>query len=215
MTVLVVAKAPVPGRVKTRLAADVGDRVAARLASAALLDTIAAAVEAVGTARCRLALEGDLTQAVDGSELVHALAGWTIVPQCGGALGERLAHAHAGVRGPVVQIGMDTPQVTAGLLADVLTGLDRSDAVLAPAMDGGWWALGLRDGAACAPLRDVPMSTPTTYDDTRRALKETGLRVAGAPLLTDVDRLADAVEVARAAPGSRFAAALEQLGVRS
>jgi rSAM/selenodomain-associated transferase 1 len=204
--VLVVAKAPVPGRAKTRLGAEVGDHRAAALAAASLLDVLEAATSTVGAQGCHLALDGDLADGVRSEELRDALAGWTVRRQGEGDLGRRLADAHAGLGpGPVVQVGMDTPQLTAGLLHEVLAGLDDHDAVLGPATDGGWWALALRDPARAAVLGEVPMSTPTTYADTRAALEATGLRVTGAPGLTDVDTAEDAGEVAAAAPASRFA----------
>lgn len=217
-SVLVVAKAPVPGRVKTRLAEDVGAEAAAGLAAAALLDTLETAALAVGPSRCVLALDGSLSGAVDGQELTRAAAGWRILQQGPGTLGERLAQAHAGVQGPLVQVGMDTPQLTARQLRDLLDGLVRHDAVLAPAEDGGWWALALQEGRAAGPLARVTMSTPTVYDDTCSALRAAGLDVgASGCRLTDVDRLTDARDVASAAPATRFARRLAELvpdGVR-
>ncbi|MGZ4469129.1 MAG: TIGR04282 family arsenosugar biosynthesis glycosyltransferase [Nocardioidaceae bacterium] len=207
LTLLVLAKTPVPGRVKTRLAADLrgGHDAAAIVAAAALLDTIDACVAAVGATSCRLALEGDLRGAVRGAEIRDALSGWTVVPQRGTGLGERLARAHADVTGPVLQVGMDTPQLTADLLHRTAAGLASSDAVLAPAADGGWWALALRAGRDAAVLRDVEMSTPHTYRDTRTALLGAGLNVGVGEVLTDVDRLEDLVAVAEQAPWSRCA----------
>lgn len=202
--VLVVAKAPVAGRAKTRLGAEVGMPAAAELAAAALLDTLAAAAAYAGPGRCHVALAGDLADGAATDELRAALAGWSVRPQAEGGFDERLAHAHAAVPGPVVQIGMDTPQVTPALLAEVAAGLASYDAVLAPAEDGGWWALGLRDPAQAVALRGVPMSTPRTYDDTRAALEAAGLRVGSAPSLVDVDEVADAHRVARDAPATRF-----------
>lgn len=208
-TLLVVAKAPVPGTVKTRLATDLGDAVlAAEVAAAALLDTLAAgdALAAGGDgARRRIALAGELDRAVRAPEIRRALTGWEVVGQPSGTLGERLAAAHAAIRGPVVQIGMDTPQLTGPLLRDVAAGLATDDAVLAPATDGGWWALALRDGRHAAPLAGVPMSSPTTYVDTRSALLGSGLTVGTASRLTDVDHLADVGTVAAAAPATELA----------
>ena len=210
---LVVAKAPVAGRVKTRLGATVGDDVAAEVAAAALLDTLSACAEAVGSQRCHLSLAGDLAEAVSADDLLAATAGWQVHPQVGDGFDERLARAHADVAGSgpggVVQVGMDTPQVTPALLAQVAAGLDEHDAVLAPAEDGGGWALALRDPRAASVLAGVPMSTPTTGEDTRAALVAAGLDVATGPSLRDVDELADADAVAaqlrEAGAGSRFA----------
>jgi glycosyltransferase A (GT-A) superfamily protein (DUF2064 family) len=206
-TVLVLAKAPVPGCVKTRLAAATGDAVAADLAAAALLDTVAA-VEATPGARGHLVLAGDLTRAARGRELLHALRDWRITLQRGAGLAERLVAAHqdAGA-GPVVQVGMDTPQLTPDLLLGALAGLAAYDVCLGPATDGGWWALARRDPDAAVPLGEVAMSSPSTYDDTRGALVAAGRRVSATSSLCDVDTAADAAEVAALAPDTRFAAA--------
>lgn len=130
-----------------------------------------------------------------------------VVPQCGGPLDERLAGAFAAARGPALLIGMDTPQVTPGLLT---VDWEAADAYFGPAADGGFWALGLRVPAP-ALLRGVPMSTPSTGAVQRARLVAAGLRVADLPELRDVDTAADAVAVARQAPRSRFAARARQL----
>lgn len=211
-TLLVLAKSPVAGRVKTRLAADLGDLgLAADLAAAALLDTIDACTAAVGADRCRLVLDGSLTEGRRSADLLDALAGWTLVPQCDGDLADRLAHAHEGVAGPAVQVGMDTPQLTPALLLGLADGLEAADAVLAPAADGGWWALALRSGRDGGLLRGVPMSGPRTYADTLTALIAGGLRVADAPVLEDADHLPEARRIAAAAPETRFARALHHI----
>lgn len=210
--ILVVAKAPVAGRVKTRLGADIGAEAAAEVAAACLLDTIEAANAAVGAAHCHLSLAGDLADAVRGDEIAAATRGWRTTAQVGDGFDERLAHAHAAVAasgpGPVVQVGMDTPQVTPGLLLAAAEPLAAHDAVLGPAHDGGWWVLALRDPADAAVLAGVEMSTPTTYDDTRAALLASALSVGRTATLDDVDTVADAEAVlARIGPGSRFASA--------
>ena len=133
--------------------------------------------------------------------------GFDIVPQCGGPLDERLAAAFAAVSGPALLIGMDTPQVTPGLLT---VDWEAADAVFGPADDGGFWALGLRVPDP-ALLRGVPMSTPDTGAVQRARLLAAGLRVADLPRLRDVDTAADAVAVARQAPRSRFAARAREL----
>ena len=205
-TALVVAKAPVAGLAKTRLAhgpAGVGEQPAADLAAAALLDTLAACADAP---RRVIALTGDLDAAERSADLHAALAGWVVVPQRGEGFDERLAAAHADAGpGPTVQVGMDTPQVTPAHLAEVAAGLADHDAVLGAADDGGWWVLALRDPTAATALLGVPMSTPTTHDDTEAALRSAGLRVGTSVTLCDVDTAVDADAVAAEAPGTRFA----------
>jgi glycosyltransferase A (GT-A) superfamily protein (DUF2064 family) len=106
-TLLVIAKPPLPGRVKTRLVPPCTPRQAAALAEAALADTLQAAL-AVPARRRVLVLDGE-----PGPWLPP---GFDIIPQCGGGLDERLAGAFAAAHGPALLIGMDTPQLTPRLL---------------------------------------------------------------------------------------------------
>lgn len=213
--ILVVAKAPVAGEAKTRLAATVGAEQAADVAAAALLDTlhtVAAAAEVTPV----LALTGNVGHAARETELVAAINGWHVVSQRGDTFAERLAcaHADAGAVGPepVLQIGMDTPQISAAHLGQMATALAKNDAVLGPAEDGGWWLLGLRDPMQARLLHDVPMSRPDTAAATLRSLESAGLRVWIGATLRDVDELADAEAVAHRCPArSRFASTWSRL----
>jgi glycosyltransferase A (GT-A) superfamily protein (DUF2064 family) len=209
---LVVAKAPVPGEAKTRLGRVVGPDLAADLAAAAWLDTLEACVTAFGTDRCHLALTGDLSLAARSQELTEAIRGWTVHEQRGDGFAERLRHAHedvaAAAGAPVVQIGMDTPQVQARHLREVEVVLtDEEVAVLGPADDGGWWLLGVGSPDLLEHLVDVPMSTAGTGRLTRTALEKAGARVIETGALRDVDEPDDAEAVALLAPESRFARA--------
>jgi rSAM/selenodomain-associated transferase 1 len=208
--VLVVAKAPVPGQVKTRLGAEIGHDAAARVAAAALLDTLAAC-NATGADR-HLSLAGDLAEAVEGRQITAALAGWTVTPQRGDGLAERLVAAHldAGA-GVVVQVGMDTPQVSAEALHAAAAALHAHDAVLGPAWDGGWWVLARRDPDHVQALAGVPMSTSSTLEETHTALEWAGCRVGRTAPLRDVDTVADADHVAALAPWTRFATAWREV----
>lgn len=206
---LVVAKAPVAGFAKTRLASSVGVRPAARLAAAALLDTVDS-VRRVPDSVFACALTGSLESAELSAELTSALRDGVVFPQHGATFADRLANAHAEVAArfpgmPVLQVGMDTPQLLPALLTSALTRLQESDAVLGPAADGGWWALGLRRPTDAHVLRTVPMSQPDTGSRTLAALRAAGLRVEHLPMLSDVDTMADAVLVAALAPTTRFA----------
>jgi uncharacterized protein len=215
---IVLAKAPVPGRVKTRLCPPATPQQAAGLAAAALLDTLDT-VRGMAGVRVVVALCGELDQAVRGSELRDALRGLTVVRQRGEGLGARIAAAHLDTAAllpglATVQVGMDTPQAGAELYAVALAALTCAggpDAVLGPATDGGWWALGLRDPRRAVLLADVPTSRADTGERTLRALRGGGLRVEPLPELTDVDTAADAGAVAERIPGSRFAAAVAGL----
>jgi uncharacterized protein len=209
---LVVAKAPVAGLAKTRLSPDLGPRGAARLAAASLLDTLDAVIATPGTIPV-VAVTGELAEAERAAELTRALARCTVIRQRGEVFATRLANAHldfAELGRPVLQIGMDTPQVTPELLTESIDRLHRDgvDAVLGNATDGGWWALGLREPAKAEVLRNVPMSRPDTGSRTRSALRQAGLRVGGLTELSDVDTMADAERVAELAPFGRFAAEL-------
>ncbi|MBD5784834.1 TIGR04282 family arsenosugar biosynthesis glycosyltransferase [Cellulosimicrobium terreum] len=194
-TVVVLAKAPAPGRSKTRLTSLLTPEQAADVAAAALADTLDAVA----------ALPGDHVLVLDGEPGPWVPPGFTVYPQTTGGLDRRLAGAFDDVcahhPGPVLLVGMDTPQLAPELAAADLAG---RDAVLGLAQDGGYWAIGLR-----APNPDlflgVPMSEPTTGAVQLDRLRSRGLSVGMLPVLRDVDEPDDARAVAAAAPGTRFA----------
>ncbi|SEE90714.1 hypothetical protein SAMN05216489_08875 [Streptomyces sp. 3213] len=197
-TLLVIAKEPRPGRVKTRLTPRFTPEEAAALAEASLVDTLR--VLLATPARRRVLV-------LDGAPGGWLPPGFDVVPQCGGGLDERLAAAFAGCDGPALLIGMDTPQVTPALLT---VDFADCDAYFGPAEDGGFWALGLADPDP-ALLRGVPMSTPATGAVQRARLTAAGLRVRDLPPLRDVDTAYDAELVAAEAPEGRFAKELARL----
>jgi len=225
VTVLVVAKAPVPGAVKTRLAADLGPVGAARIAAAALLDTLLVCGQVFH--HRVLALAGDLTDTgvVDTSDLRREVAAWQVIGQCSGDLGTRLARAHMDAAeltgGPqgrtrrVLQIGMDTPQVSARLLEDSAELLCEPgiDAVLGPAEDGGWWVCGTSDPAQAAALAGVPMSRSETGEQSLVALRSTGARVGLVSALRDLDTLDDAKVITAEHVGLHVSAEFRSQGV--
>ena len=210
VTALIVAKAPVPGLAKTRLAAALGDGVAAGIAAAALLDTLDAVADTPLAAKV-VAMTGDLASACQSEAIRERLSGFTVVEQRGDSFADRLANAHADAAAtagpmPVLQIGMDTPQVTAELLTRCARALLGAHAVVGPARDGGWWLLGVADAATAECLRLVPMSRPDTGALTYAALLQTGSPVTVLEELADVDTVAD-ISVVRAdcQPSGRFA----------
>ena len=208
--VMVIAKEPVPGRVKTRLTPPYTPAEAAELAQAALADTLAA-VASARVARRVLALAGS-----PGPWLPP---GFDVIGQRGGGLDERIASALADARAtcpaPLVLIGMDTPQVTPALLAAAAGPLvsGAADATFGMAEDGGFWLLGLRDIDPALVL-GVPMSRPDTGALQLARLHAAGLRVMPLPELADVDTAAEAERIAAVIPGSRFAARVQALGRR-
>ena len=215
VTLLVVAKAPVPGRAKTRLAATVGDRVAADIAAAALLDTLDAVAAAPVAARV-VALTGDLDAAASAAEIRQRLVSFTVIPQRGDDFADRLANAHADAADgyPVLQIGMDTPQVTAELLTDCARRLLDAPAVLGFAYDGGWWVLGVGTPTIAECLRTIPMSQPDTGELTLKALRDSGIDVTSVQRLADIDVVEDVAAVRDACgPASRFARVTRAAGL--
>ena len=201
---LVLAKAPVPGRVKTRLCPPLSPVEAAEVAAAALADTLEA-VAASGCARRILALDG-----APGDWLPP---GFTVVAQRGHTLNERLAAAWTAAGGPGLQIGMDTPQVTPELLDHCLerTAAPGASASLGLAEDGGWWALGLATGWKVDVFAGVAMSEPTTGAHQLGVLRSLGHEVHDLPVLRDLDRIEDLEALAREVPSARVAAAWRRL----
>lgn len=204
---LVLAKCPRPGRVKTRLSPAYTPRQAAELAAAALRDTL----DAVAAARC-----AGRVLAFDGPPGGWLPAGFTFVRQRGDGLVERLRYAIADTYArhplPVLLVGMDTPQVTPGMLESAARSLVSGpyDAVLGPATDGGFWTIGMGVPHPDA-FSGVPMSEASTCREQRRQLNRLHLRVGILPPLTDVDDPATAEAVAGSRPDSRFATCLASL----
>jgi glycosyltransferase A (GT-A) superfamily protein (DUF2064 family) len=205
-TVLVMVKSPEPGRVKTRLCPPCTLDEAAALAAAAITDTFAA-VAASGAARRIVALDGAVGDFIP--------SGFEVIAQRGASFNERLERAWSTTRGPTLQIGMDTPQITAELIDTSLATLTAGGvhrAVLGDAEDGGWWALGLH-AARPGCFEGVAMSAATTGAEQRSRLEGFGLEVVGLPMLRDVDLIGDAGVVAESAPATHFARLLAQLDI--
>jgi len=204
MTALVViAKEPLPGRAKTRLHPPLSLEQAATLAAAAIDDTLIA-MQSVPAARRVLLFDGANSPAL--------AADYEVIPQSDGDLDERLASIFDHLDGPMLLIGMDTPQVTRDAVAPAFENWPSDiDAWFGPASDGGWWALGMRE-----PRGDLIRGVATSRDDTGAVqlarLRSAGLRVGILPTLTDVDTIDTAREVADAAPRGQFAATLAGFG---
>lgn len=201
-TLAVIAKSPVPGRVKTRLCPPCTPPQAAQLAEASLRDVVGAMLATPAVRRVVV---------LDGRAPAWLPRQLDIVPQRGDGLDERLAHAFDDL-GHALVVGMDTPQVRPGDLLAGLRALASHDAVLGPAADGGYWAIGLRRPDRRA-LLGIPMGRGHTLAAQRRRLDALGMRRAELRVLRDVDVWADAVAAAAEAPRSRFAATVATFGI--
>ncbi|MBT2534277.1 DUF2064 domain-containing protein [Arthrobacter sp. ISL-48] len=202
LTVAVIAKQCLPGRVKTRLSPPLTREDAAALAQLSLsrtLDTVRSL-----PARHRLLV-------MEGTPGRRDAERFTVVPQASGDLAERLAAICDAVSGPLLIIGMDTPQLSRNHLAPLLQ--DWSSAApchaawMGPATDGGFWALALRqpDGAL---IRGVPMSTGATGSRQLRRLSGAGLSTGLLPELRDMDDFGDALQIAAQIPDTDFSYAV-------
>jgi hypothetical protein len=194
-TVVVIAKQPLPGRVKTRLIGRYSQVEAAELASCAVADTLAALQDFPCQERVIL---------LDGDPAGWLPAGWSVIEQASGDLAERLSAGFDALpAGPALLVGMDTPQLRAGLLD-----FDsyRYDSCLGLAEDGGFWAIGFADPRRAREcIQSVPMSTDRTGAEQHRRMLAAGLSVQLLPVLTDVDTVESAELVARSAPDTSFA----------
>ncbi len=192
MRVIVMAKAPVAGYAKTRLVPALGAEGAAALA-ARLLDAAVAQALASGVGPVELCVAPDP---------VHpAFQAWAgrvdVVAQGEGDLGARMARAFERALaggGPVLMIGTDAPALDAAVLRQAAAALDEADAVVVPALDGGYVLIGLR---RMRPelFVDMPWSTDQVARLTRERLDEAGARSRWLPALADVDEPADLVHV--------------------
>jgi uncharacterized protein len=201
--VLVMAKAPHPGTVKTRLCPPFSPAEASAIAEAALSDTLEAVARSDADRRII---------ALDGPAGPWLPSGFQVIGQGDGSFDARLAHAWTVAGGPGLQIGMDTPQVTPAVLNGALETLDRPgvDSVLGGAVDGGWWAIGLRQPTPQVFL-DVPMSVGATCACQYGRLRMLGLSVDWLPVLRDVDTVDDARDHADKHPHTRTAVLVRSL----
>jgi len=202
--VLVMAKEPRPGRVKTRLCPPCSPGEAATVAEAALVDTLAA------VASCSV---GRKVVALDGRPGPWLPPGFEVIPQRGRDFNERLVNAWSDTGGAGIQIGMDTPQITASELDGLLRELDRTDAVLGHALDGGWWAIGWRQADPAAMFAGIPMSTPHTGRAQESRIRRLGLRFHRAAPKRDIDTIADLRIVADHHPFLRTARVARSLAL--
>jgi rSAM/selenodomain-associated transferase 1 len=201
--IAVFVKAPVPGKVKTRLCPPLSAEQAAALYAAFVADTLDV-VRGVAGARAAVCYDGaegfaDLRWLPDDP-------GLPLFAQRGADLGARLkacfAELFSAGAGKAVAIGSDTPHLGADALRAALALLDRRDLVLGPATDGGYYLIGL-NAPADFLFEGIPWSTPRVFAETVRRAERRGLRVGLLPELFDVDTAADLRALEAAEPASR------------
>lgn len=185
--VIVFARPPVAGQVKTRLAAGVGAARALAVYEALLAHTCGAVRRAGFDARVHLA--GDIPERDLWSE-----AGFTRLPQHGADLGERMHEAFRtafaeGVRKAVI-IGTDCPGLTSATLHEAFQRLDEAEAVVGPADDGGYVLLGLTSPVR-AIFENKVWSSDSVLADTLADFMRLGIDVARLEPMRDVDTTED------------------------
>jgi rSAM/selenodomain-associated transferase 1 len=189
--VLLFIKAPLPGNVKSRLAAAIGEEAALGLYRMLVLD----AVEMLGKTPHPVHL---YYSPMDAREAVTGLLGTDIPlrPQTGADLGGKMEHAFRDAFAEgfsrVVLVGSDLPELDRGIIAEAFDALEREDAVLGPASDGGYYLIGFRRNTLAArAFQGIPWSTPTVFGETMKVLQAGALRVHVLPMLHDLDTAAD------------------------
>ncbi|MHB8670866.1 MAG: TIGR04282 family arsenosugar biosynthesis glycosyltransferase [Acidimicrobiales bacterium] len=206
VALIVLAKVPKPGLVKTRLTPPCTPEEAASLAEAALLDTLDA-VAAAPVRRRLLVLEGPAAEWVPPGFTVHA--------QRGDGLDKRLASAFEDAAGPALLVGMDTPQVRSRHLQEALSRWSQAgtDAAIGATIDGGYWSVGL-SRPDDRVFHGVPMSSRRTGELQRLRFRDLGLTWTELAIQRDVDDIDDALAVASQAPHTRFSERMASVGRR-
>ena len=185
---VVIAKEPVPGAVKTRLAPILGADGAARVAAAMLADTVAGMAE-VDAERWVCFAPPDAR-----TRMASMAPGCGLLAQVEGDLGDRLAACFAALLGGgaerVVIVGVDTPHVPRATYQEAFALLDQVDVVLGPAVDGGYFLVGAK---AVVPelFVGIPMGTDAVLQMTIQRAIQRRLRIGTVPMLRDLDRLED------------------------
>jgi rSAM/selenodomain-associated transferase 1 len=186
--VVIFGREPRRGEVKSRLAANIGDRRAAELYRA-LLDHTVAVVAASGL-QFRLSLAAAPVEPPDGLR-------WEVQPP--GGMGDRLAAAfeRAFGRGEsrVLVVGSDCPELEPEHLRRAAAALERAALVLGPATDGGYWLIGQRAPGVAGLLDGIPWSTRRTFEATTARARAAGVDPLVLDELVDLDRREDLVAV--------------------
>lgn len=184
-------RVPIPGRVKTRLAVNLGNEGACHLYRA-MVNDILHNIKACGYSiylfhdgEDQSELPDNWRQAADG-----------IVAQRGESIGERMSaafeHCFANKAEKVILIGSDIPGLDSNVIISASVALENHDAVIAPAADGGYCLIGLQQGAYHPALfQDIPWSTEQVLQTTIEKCGRRQLRVTLLKVLQDIDTIGD------------------------
>ncbi|MFO1461429.1 MAG: TIGR04282 family arsenosugar biosynthesis glycosyltransferase [Verrucomicrobiota bacterium] len=186
--VIVFFKAPRKGTVKTRLAAQVGQDAALAIHQE-LVELTLTRLNSISCVELKVTPDDALAEVAPWIR-----AGWTLSPQGDGDLGDRLARgfesAFAGRPGRWVALGTDCPEITPQDVESAWDRLETADVVLGPALDGGYWLIGLRSPHP-ELFREIPWGGPDVLASTLRRARSCGLKVTELRHLGDVDTHAD------------------------
>ena len=223
---IVFCREPVAHRAKTRLIGAITAAAAAALSDAFIRDAIA---KAVSIGPSRIVIAASAADGAERSKYFRRLArrfGAELIDQGDGSLGKRMARALEPFSSSgALLIGTDTPSLPIPLLAASLEALRRNRVVLAPSLDGGYYALGVR-GAMPPIFSAIRWGSGGVLDSTVKRLERAGIRYALGPAWYDVDRWADVMLLAEhlrllararrragASPCPATESVLKQLGV--
>ncbi len=191
--IVVMAKRPIPGRVKTRLTMEFTPYRAAQ-AHAAMLECVLDRLATHLPGRHYLALDSQTAapdQAHDPTLEYELPATFQVVDQGTGNLGDRITHVwNALNQGPAVFFGVDSPDIPTQTLATLWDNLAPADAAIGPVDDGGYWCLAAK---RLPPplLAGIDWGTPAVYHQTHQAAKDAGLTLLDFAPWHDVDDPAD------------------------
>ena len=192
--ILVFVRAPLLGRVKTRLALALDEHVVLGLYRRFILDLLEM-LDGLGATviLCH-------TPADAGSVFRQWLPRrYDMMPQEGSHLGLRMAAAFQtvfadGVREAIL-IGSDSPDLPGRYVRNAFSDLSTADAVIGPSTDGGYYLIGFRNETFCPALFDtVAWGTPAVLDETLAIAREKRLRIKLQPRWPDIDDVADLTE---------------------
>jgi uncharacterized protein len=194
---LLFARLPERGKVKTRLAAEIGEERALALYEALLRDTLSA----IGQSRPDLEIEvmWAPTRSASGESLRRAFGDHTLSMQTGNDLGDRMAMAfserfffHRTEK--IIAIGVDDPSLTRETIDHAFALLDSCEWVIGPASDGGYYLIGCRAAAfVTEAFQDIDWGTERVLPATLEKIRQWTATVAVLPMHTDIDTAEDLV----------------------